>query len=173
MAKLAVPGVVLLIATLSYTSQYLFYVIEPGPLDSRQAKIFNLLVICIWISYARACTIGPGSVPKGWSPDANTKKQTSSDENENEKYRARQRYCRKCNALKPPRSHHCKVCKRYVSQENPGTSETDQTIKVYTQNGPSLPLDLQLCISFHFSSFHAVSVVRRFCHGVPRILPLP
>lgn len=114
LTKLAVPGVVLLIAILSYTSQYLFYAIEPGPLDSRQAKVFNLLVVAIWISYARACTTSPGSVPKGWSPDAITENNLSSDE----KVQIRQRYCRKCDALKPPRSHHCKICKRYVNQQD-------------------------------------------------------
>lgn len=112
LAKLAVPAVVLLIALLSYTSQYLFYIIEPGPLNSRQTKIFNLLVICLWISYARACTTSPGSVPKNWSPDSNAEDEPSSEG----KVQTRQRYCRKCDALKPPRSHHCKICKRYVGR---------------------------------------------------------
>ncbi|KAK5045154.1 hypothetical protein LTR84_009487 [Exophiala bonariae] len=90
--KLAVPGVVLLIAILSYSSQYLFYAIEPGPLDSRQAKIFNLLVIGIWITYARACTTDPGSIPKGWSPQSITDNPVPSDG----RGQTRQRYCRKC-----------------------------------------------------------------------------
>ena len=110
LAKLAVPAVSLLIAFLSYTSQYFFHAIEPGPLEPRQTQIFNTLVVCLWVSYARACTTNPGSVPKDWFPDNKPEENTLSDG----KIQTRQRYCRKCNALKPPRSHHCKVCKRYV-----------------------------------------------------------
>jgi hypothetical protein len=156
LAKLAVPAVVLLIALLSYASQYLFYAIEPGPLDSRQTKIFNLLVICLWISYARACTTSPGSVPKDWSPESNAEDKKLSDG----KVQTRQRYCRKCDALKPPRSHHCKICKRYVCRNGRFRRQRlTLPAKMHSQDGPSLSLDLQLCISLHVSPFHAFSVV--------------
>lgn len=164
LAKLAVPAVVLLIGLLSYTSQYLFYTIEPGPLDSRQTKIFNLLVICLWISYARACTTSPGSVPKDWSPDSNPEDEPVSDG----KAQSRQRYCRKCDALKPPRSHHCKICKRYVARKGRlRRPRLTAPSKMHSQNGPSLSVDLQLCIPLHLSPFHALSVVRRIRNGLP------
>lgn len=106
-AKLAVPGVVALIAFLSYSSQLLFQTLAPGPLTKKQYLYFNVLVACIWISYARACWTDPGSVPEYWLRDQeNEQKQAERKE--------RTRYCRKCDAVKPPRSHHCKVCQRCV-----------------------------------------------------------
>ncbi|KMU86710.1 palmitoyltransferase pfa4 [Coccidioides immitis H538.4] len=62
-SQLAVPAVCTLIAFLSYTSQYLFYEIDPGPLSKSESIKFNALVVCIWICYARACATDPGSVP--------------------------------------------------------------------------------------------------------------
>ncbi|KIX01631.1 uncharacterized protein Z518_09357 [Rhinocladiella mackenziei CBS 650.93] len=97
-AKFAALTVVVLIAFLSYSSQYLFYRIEPGPLTQKEKIVFNALVACIWICYARACITDPGRVPLDWADATET----------------RQRYCRKCEAIKPPRSHHCKVCQRCI-----------------------------------------------------------
>ncbi|KAL8681444.1 MAG: hypothetical protein Q9186_002449 [Xanthomendoza sp. 1 TL-2023] len=63
---LAFPAVISLIAFLAYTPQYLFRYIEPGALDQRQSWIFNLLLFCTWVCYARACFTDPGHVPRGW-----------------------------------------------------------------------------------------------------------
>jgi palmitoyltransferase len=109
LTKFAVPAVILLVAFLSYSSQYLFYNIEPGPLAYREKVIFNILVACIWVSYARACSTDPGRVPTNWQPN-DAKQEVSASAAD--KAIARQRYCRKCDAVKPPRSHHCRVCKR-------------------------------------------------------------
>jgi palmitoyltransferase len=107
-SKLAIPAVVLLIGFLSYVSQLLFRGLEPGPLTSRDSIKFNILVLCIWIAYARACTVDPGIVPSDWTPDVEVEKK-----NDIITAASRQRVCRKCSALKPPRSHHCKICQRY------------------------------------------------------------
>src|ERR1700759_1274630 len=106
LAKFAVPAVVTLVAFLSYSSQYLFSHTEPGPLSSTQTVIFNTLVGCIWITYARACTTDPGRVPSDW------KANEAEDNDPPPAAVSRQRYCRKCEAVKPPRSHHCRVCRR-------------------------------------------------------------
>ncbi len=103
--RLAVPGVSLLIAFLSYGSQLLFPGIDPGPLTSQQKLIFNALVACLWISYARAVLTDPGHVPAGWKPEVIA-------DDEEGPLLLRQRLCRRCDAPKPPRAHHCKVCKR-------------------------------------------------------------
>jgi palmitoyltransferase len=108
---LAIPAVSALIIFLSYSSQVLFLFLEPGPLSRAEAWKFNTLVACIWISYYRACTVDPGSVPKGWEPRKISDKDESSREKE-EDISTRQRWCRKCSALKPPRAHHCKKCQR-------------------------------------------------------------
>lgn len=102
--NLAVPGVCTLIAFLSYGSQLLFLNIEPGPLTSQQRLVFNALVAGIWICYARAVFTDPGHVPTKWRPEGYNE--------DTDGTLTRQRHCRKCEALKPSRAHHCKVCQR-------------------------------------------------------------
>lgn len=108
---LAIPSVCLLISFLAYSSQLLFLYLDPGPLTWIEVLKFNSLVLCIWVCYARACKTNPGDVPQGWTP------QSSSDgkqqEVPSEACVARSRWCRKCEVMKPPRAHHCKVCARF------------------------------------------------------------
>lgn len=104
--QLALPGVVTLISTLAYGSQILFQSIEPSPLAINEASTFNILVCCIWVCYYQACFTDPGSVPIGWEPQASQNDSTV-------RTQSKQRWCRKCNAAKPPRAHHCKSCGRY------------------------------------------------------------
>ena len=98
---LAVLCVTLLIAFLSYASQLLFVDIEPHSLNPTQAWIFNGLVICIWITYYRACSVDPGHVQASWPSNETGHDKTST-----------LRWCRKCENHKPPRAHHCKACSR-------------------------------------------------------------
>ncbi|KAI0410003.1 zf-DHHC-domain-containing protein [Xylaria palmicola] len=61
--RLAVPFASLLIAALGYGSQWLFATspdLEPGPLTPKQSRIFNALLLCLWWTYWRACTVDPG-----------------------------------------------------------------------------------------------------------------
>lgn len=108
LSRWAILCVCCLIVFLSYSSQWLFLYLDPSPLDRQQLLRFNCLVLCIWICYARACWTDPGQVPEewkpGWSEDTHLGKDNSS---------YRYRWCRKCEALKPPRAHHCRVCKKY------------------------------------------------------------
>lgn len=106
--RLAVPGVCVLIAFLSYGSQVLFRDLDPGPLTSQQKWVFNMMVGGIWICYARAIVTDAGAVPVGWAPEGKAKE----DQDQDQESPVRQRHCRRCEALKPPRSHHCKVCER-------------------------------------------------------------
>ncbi|EPS40574.1 hypothetical protein H072_5535 [Dactylellina haptotyla CBS 200.50] len=62
-SALAVALTVMLITFLAYASQ--LFVLE---LDTRQFYIFNTLVGCIWITYARCMFTDPGSVPDRWQP---------------------------------------------------------------------------------------------------------
>lgn len=112
--QLAIPGVSILILFLAYTSQYLFYYIDPGPLTKSQALWFNGFVLGIWWCYDRACTVDPG--PRGWV----RKVGLSGDEDDGEDVilGKGKRWCRKCEAVKPPRAHHCKKCGRYASNIN-------------------------------------------------------
>lgn len=115
--RLAVPTVCCLIGFLAYGSQLLFEHIKPGPLTTQQRLVFNTLVAYIWISYARAILTDPGHVPTTWKPE-----QLSEDGES----LFRQRHCRKCAALKPPRAHHCKVCKRCQIWESCSNPHADR-----------------------------------------------
>ncbi|KAM0282589.1 hypothetical protein ACHAQH_002957 [Verticillium albo-atrum] len=119
--KLAVPGVTLLILFLGYSSQYLFHTasdLAPGPLTRPQSYIFNGLLLCLWFTYYRSCTVDPGryvftskvlEVPADDDDDDN--KTSPSDSNNLNNY---SRWCRKCEAPKPPRAHHCRTCRRCI-----------------------------------------------------------
>lgn len=104
--RAAVPGVCILIAFLAYGSQWLFPRIDPGPLTNHEYTIFNVLLICLWISYGRAVFTDAGHVDSNWTVDAQPHNEDSA--------LSRQRYCRKCQRLKPPRAHHCKICGRCI-----------------------------------------------------------
>jgi palmitoyltransferase len=108
---LAIPAVSFLIIFLAYTSQYLFYYTEPGPLTKSEAIWFNVLVLGIWWCYDHACFTDPG--PKGWVDKAIRDEEDSEDEAEINVLKKGMRWCKKCDAVKPPRAHHCKKCGRY------------------------------------------------------------
>ena len=106
----ALPGVWTLIAFLSYSSQFLLGSLEPQPLTTQEVVIFNVLVSCIWICYYRACFTDPG-LPDGLS-DGEDKRLSTTDASANTTIG---RWCKKCEAPKPPRAHHCKECKKLLS----------------------------------------------------------
>jgi palmitoyltransferase len=108
---LAIPGVSILILFLAYTSQYLFYYIEPGPLSRNQAIWFNIFVLAIWVCYDRACFVDPG--PKGWVARVGLDEGENEDDTVDQETR-RKRWCKKCDTVKPSRAHHCKKCGRYA-----------------------------------------------------------
>lgn len=108
---IAVPGTASIIFFLAYSSQYLFYYIEPRPLNKSQALWFNGLMLAVWWSYDRTVTVDPGR--KGWVERA-VKSVGDEGENESEAATLKKglRWCRKCDAVKPPRAHHCRQCGR-------------------------------------------------------------
>ncbi|PMD20802.1 zf-DHHC-domain-containing protein [Hyaloscypha hepaticicola] len=105
---LAIPGVSILIIFLAYTSQYLFYYIEPGPLTKTEAIWFNLFVLGMWWCYDRACFVEAG--PKGWVGKVIRDEGESENEAEDNLLKKGIRWCKKCDAVKPPRAHHCRKC---------------------------------------------------------------
>lgn len=100
--NLYVSGTLLLISFLAFTSQLQFRLVQPGPLSHQTTGIFNSLIAALLISYWRACRTDPGHVPPGWTPAEDASSGVS------------KRWCRKCEAFKPPRAHHCKECKRCI-----------------------------------------------------------
>ncbi|KAM0799110.1 palmitoyltransferase with autoacylation activity Pfa4 [Usnea florida] len=107
LGDLALPAVVALISFLAYGPQLLFRHMEPYALERRQTVIFNVLVACIWTTYAQASFTNPGWVTPVLSQDPSTSEHLPLS-------RRVSRWCRKCEASKPPRAHHCKVCQRCI-----------------------------------------------------------
>lgn len=104
-SKLAMPAVSFLISFLAYTSQYFFLHFESVPLRKDEVWKINIAALCIWVCYFRSCYVDPGRLPqsrKELAPATQDRAQAS----------GRQRWCRRCEAYKPARAHHCKTCKR-------------------------------------------------------------
>ncbi|OJJ31233.1 hypothetical protein ASPWEDRAFT_119560 [Aspergillus wentii DTO 134E9] len=106
-SELATPAVSTLIGFLAYSSQYFFLRFEAIPFRKNEIWTVNIFATCIWICYYRTCTVDPGRVPKDWEPA--DRKQLEAD-----RVSGRQRWCRRCEAYKPPRAHHCRTCQRCV-----------------------------------------------------------
>ncbi|KAF3319901.1 putative protein S-acyltransferase 15 isoform X2 [Carex littledalei] len=68
------------------------------------AGLFTWTTFMCSISFFVAAVSDPGSVPVNYGPDAENP----------QKEGTKSRSCEKCDAYKPPRSHHCRVCKRCV-----------------------------------------------------------
>jgi hypothetical protein len=109
-STLAIPCVLAIIVFLGYSSQFLFSRIEPHPLESRETIRFNILLVCLLISYGRACWTDPGTARAEAGVNEEEAQHLS---HPNSASTPKRRWCRKCEAVKPPRAHHCRSCKRY------------------------------------------------------------
>ncbi|CAI6284414.1 unnamed protein product [Periconia digitata] len=116
--RLAVPAVYVLIAFLGYPSQVLFYYLEPRPLTKNELILANVLLVCIFITYTKSVYVDPGTIPKNGGEELSKEQgESSGDVLETKRKGAgqsRTKWCRKCDAVKPPRAHHCKECKRCI-----------------------------------------------------------
>jgi len=113
LSQLAVPSVYFLIFFLGYPSQWLLTHLEPAPLTQREIIASNLILILIWITYTRSVFVDPGNIPKDWAELLERGNQGALVLHDKEAVAATSRkWCRKCDAAKPPRAHHCKECKR-------------------------------------------------------------
>ncbi|KAJ9151816.1 Palmitoyltransferase PFA4 [Pleurostoma richardsiae] len=122
---LAIPGVCILIFFLGYTSQWLFNTsssLEPGPLTTSQTYTFNILLVCLWWTYYKACSVSSGeyTFPSS-SPTSDTKPSSPSTSPKDDAANqpppnpsSSSRWCKKCAAPKPLRAHHCRHCGRCV-----------------------------------------------------------
>ncbi|KAJ5085218.1 hypothetical protein N7532_009989 [Penicillium argentinense] len=138
-SQLAIPLVTVLISFLAYTSQYFFHNFEAAPLTLDEGWAINLFALCIWVTYFRACFVDPGRLdPKG--------KPVAPARQEEDQSTGRKRWCRRCEAYKPPRAHHCKTCKRYDAAQADTKNHFAHifSIKMHPENGSSLSVDLQL-----------------------------
>lgn len=106
-SSLSIPAVLLLIGFLSYPSQYLLHYLGPRPLEPSESIWFNCSVALLLVSYWRSIRADPGGVPL--ERDAQQLADALNTDGR------KQRWCRVCESPKPPRAHHCKVCKRQAA----------------------------------------------------------
>jgi len=91
------------------------------------AVLFNSVLILALISHSRAMLTDPGIVPlsrNGWTGHITRRPPPSEDDEESDSDRsrdARSRFvgddwsvCTRCEAYRPPRAHHCRICRRCV-----------------------------------------------------------
>ena len=78
----------------------------------------NVLLVLIFITYTKSVFVDAGTIPRDWAErldgDGGGKEKDEKSEGTVAAVKSR-KWCRKCDAAKPPRAHHCKECKRYVS----------------------------------------------------------
>jgi palmitoyltransferase len=110
LSHFAVPSVYALIFFLGYPSQWLLLHLEPGPLSKNELIFSNIILILIFITYTQSVYVDPGTIPADW---AERQEHEVSDAKKQLAAKTR-KWCRKCDAPKPPRAHHCKACKRCI-----------------------------------------------------------
>lgn len=113
LSHLAVPSVYFLIFFLGYPSQWLLMHLEPAPLTKKEIIASNVILTLIWITYTRSVFVDPGSIARDWVEQLELEKEGVKLE-EKEAVGKSKKWCRKCDAAKPPRAHHCKECRRYI-----------------------------------------------------------
>ncbi len=93
--------------------------LEPAPLTKNELIVSNVILVLIWITYTKSVFVDPGTIPKDWvekqelgveKGDGNIA--LSGKETGGDGVGKSRKWCRKCDAAKPPRAHHCKECKR-------------------------------------------------------------
>ncbi|KAJ0979527.1 hypothetical protein J5N97_015001 [Dioscorea zingiberensis] len=75
------------------------------------AALSSVLAVMSVVTYGIAIYRDPGRVPFSYTPDI---EDSESPIQEIKRKGGDLRYCQKCSTYKPPRAHHCRVCKRCV-----------------------------------------------------------
>lgn len=116
LSQLAVPFVYGLIFFLGYPSQWMLMQLEPGPLTKNELIVSNVILVLIWITYTKSVFVDPGTIPNDWVEKELGNEKERVSEKEGDAVAKSRKWCRKCDAAKPPRAHHCKECKRYAGE---------------------------------------------------------
>ncbi|XP_022743033.1 probable protein S-acyltransferase 15 isoform X2 [Durio zibethinus] len=78
---------------------------------SLNAMIFSFLASLCLFSFFVGVLTDPGHIPFSYLPDV---EDSSVSDQESKKNGIQSKYCNKCAAYKPPRAHHCRVCRRCI-----------------------------------------------------------
>ncbi|EOY07479.1 DHHC-type zinc finger family protein isoform 2 [Theobroma cacao] len=81
---------------------------SPGVMN---AVVFTGVAVTCVLNYGFAISTDPGRVPSSFMPDI---EDSEVPIHEIKRKGGDLRYCQKCSHFKPPRAHHCRVCKRCV-----------------------------------------------------------
>ncbi|GAV62531.1 zf-DHHC domain-containing protein [Cephalotus follicularis] len=76
--------------------------------------LFTLLASLCLFSFFVCVLTDPGFVPSSYIPDVEGISNVSDHHQLDNQYGAQERHCDKCSTYKPPRAHHCKVCRRCI-----------------------------------------------------------
>ncbi|XWS56417.1 hypothetical protein CRYUN_Cryun09bG0083600 [Craigia yunnanensis] len=79
---------------------------------SLNAMIFTFLASLCLFSFFVGVLTDPGQIPSSYLPDVEDSSSVS--DQEPKKSGVQSKYCDKCAAYKPPRAHHCRVCRRCI-----------------------------------------------------------
>ncbi|XP_041022845.1 probable protein S-acyltransferase 15 isoform X2 [Juglans microcarpa x Juglans regia] len=78
---------------------------------SLNAMMFTLLCFLCLFSFFACVLIDPGQIPASYVPDVEESRRSDEEPHKNG---AQLRHCDRCSTYKPPRAHHCRVCRRCV-----------------------------------------------------------
>ncbi|XP_077226126.1 DHHC-type zinc finger family protein [Tasmannia lanceolata] len=112
--SLPVWAVFLLMGFVYYTTVFIFIEDWLGLKSSAgilNALFFSLFAFLCLISFFASILIEPGHVPSSFIPEIEDPQISYPEPKKND---ARSKYCEKCCIYKPPRAHHCRVCRRCV-----------------------------------------------------------
>ncbi|XWS66183.1 hypothetical protein CRYUN_Cryun05aG0178100 [Craigia yunnanensis] len=79
---------------------------------SLNAMIFTFLASLCLFSFFVGVLTDPGHIPSSYLPDVEDS--CSVSDQEPKKNGVQSKYCDKCAAYKPPRAHHCRVCRKCI-----------------------------------------------------------
>lgn len=106
--SIPVIAVVLMIGFVYFATVFVFldqWLGLDSSLGTRNAYSYSYYAFMSYVSFFVAALTDPGVVPPSFAPDSEDPQKAQG---------LKQRYCDKCRVYKPPRTHHCRVCKRCV-----------------------------------------------------------
>ncbi|XP_021897894.1 probable protein S-acyltransferase 15 isoform X3 [Carica papaya] len=112
--SIPVLGVFLLMGFVYYVTVFVFIEDWVGLRSSAgalNALIFSFLASLCIFSFSVCVVTDPGYVPSSYVPDVEDSGISGQEPTKNG---AAMRHCDKCSAYKPPRTHHCRVCRRCI-----------------------------------------------------------
>ncbi|XP_071716360.1 probable protein S-acyltransferase 16 isoform X2 [Rutidosis leptorrhynchoides] len=145
---------------LVFVSKWFGVLSSPGIMNG---TVFTAVAVMCIYNYVVAMFTDPGRVPPSFAPDI---EDSDHPIHEIKRKGGDLRYCKKCSVYKPPRSHHCRICKRcilrmilLVGSLTVDTHQTEESFRiVYIISGLLLiPLSMALSV---FLGWHVYLIIQ-------------